>query len=159
MISSSNKTSSVKRKSSKSKLGAGEVKRSAIPSIAEHIHEQNAVTKSEKHQPYHQKQTSASGCDEREKVTKDKTIKTDPNRKSSNEKQEGLMHKSSTEMYKKAGGSIPNDPLGSLPTSHTKKYLPRQQTWAGPQGSTPPPLHTPSPTQSEYESCDQWDDY
>ena len=62
-----------------------------------------------------------------------------------------------TNMYKKS--SIPADALGSLPTSHTKKYLPRQQTWAGPQGSTPPPQISPSPTQSEYESCDQWEDY
>ena len=52
------------------------------------------------------------------------------------------------------------DPLGSLPTSHTKKYLPRQQTWAS--GTPPPPIHpqTPSPTQSEYDTCpDPWEDY
>ena len=51
------------------------------------------------------------------------------------------------------------DPLGALPTSHTKKYLPRQQTWAS--GTPPPPLpQTPSPTQSEYDTCpDPWEDY
>ena len=51
------------------------------------------------------------------------------------------------------------DPLGSLPTSHTKKYLPRQQTWAS--GTPPPPIpQTPSPTQSEYDTCpDPWEDY
>ena len=57
------------------------------------------------------------------------------------------------------------DPVAALPTSHTKKYLPRQQTWgaAGPgsptqhmgQGAT----HTPSPTLSEYDTCDPLDDY
>jgi len=79
-------------------------------------------------------------------------------------------------------GNMPNkevlaDPLGALPTSHTKKYLPRQQTWAG-TGSQPPtspanqvpnqtthqipPIspQTPSPTQSEYDTCpDPWEDY
>merc|ERR1711963_1004011 len=50
------------------------------------------------------------------------------------------------------------DPLGALPTSHTKKYLPRQQTWAS--GTPPPPPQTPSPTQSEYDTCpDPWEDY
>ena len=58
---------------------------------------------------------------------------------------------------------LPADPLGALPTSHTKKYpLPRQQTWSGEGGAqqhpTGPP-RSPSPTQSEYESCDPWDDY
>jgi len=44
------------------------------------------------------------------------------------------------------------DPLAALPTSHTKKYLPRQQTWSG--EGPPSPSHqiplpqTPSPTQS-----------
>ena len=54
------------------------------------------------------------------------------------------------------------DPVAALPTSHTKKYLPRQQTW----GSGSPtqhlgqgPNHTPSPTLSEYDTCDPWDDY
>merc|ERR1712062_196914 len=43
------------------------------------------------------------------------------------------------------------DPLGALPTSHTKKYLPRQQTWAS--STPPPPLpQTPSPTQSGVNS-------
>ena len=87
------------------------------------------------------------------------TRKLKSDRKSSSEYQEGLKAKSSPDMYKKTGGNIPIDPIGSLPTSHTKKYLPRQQTWAGPQGSTPPPPISPSPTQSEYESCDPWDDY
>jgi hypothetical protein len=57
------------------------------------------------------------------------------------------------------------DPVAALPTSHTKKYLPRQQTWANP--SPPPPVggllqppQTPSPTQSEYDTCpDPWEDY
>lgn len=82
-------------------------------------------------------------------------------------------------------GNMPNkeilaDPLGALPTSHTKKYLPRQQTWAGhptsvsagssnisPNFSSNPnllphpiPTQTPSPTQSEYDTCpDPWEDY
>ena len=56
------------------------------------------------------------------------------------------------------------DPVAALPTSHTKKYLPRQQTWgAGPGSSSPNlghgPAHTPSPTLSEYDTCDPWDDY
>lgn len=158
-VISSRKTSSVTRKPSKSKLVTGEVKLSAIPSSVEHMQQQNAVIRSEKQQLPRQKQPCASGCDEREKVAKDRKIKSDPNRKSSSEKQEGLVIRTTPDMYKKAGGNIPNDPLGSLPTSHTKKYLPRQQTWAGPQGSTPPPPYSPSPTQSEYESCDPWDDY
>jgi len=83
------------------------------------------------------------------------------------------------------GNNMPNkevlaDPLGALPTSHTKKYLPRQQTWAGhptsvsagssnisPNFSSNPnllphpiPTQTPSPTQSEYDTCpDPWEDY
>merc|ERR1712223_490029 len=45
------------------------------------------------------------------------------------------------------------DPLAALPTSHTKKYLPRQQTWAGGSEGGPPSPNltlpqTPSPTQS-----------
>merc|ERR1711956_169506 len=53
-------------------------------------------------------------------------------------------------------GNMPNkeilaDPLGALPTSHTKKYLPRQQTWAGHPTSvsagssniSPPPSRSP----------------
>ena len=48
------------------------------------------------------------------------------------------------------------------------RFLPRQQTWAGP-GQTPPPAanaqqqqvhQSPSPTQSEYDTaCDPWEDY
>ena len=83
------------------------------------------------------------------------------------------------------GNNMPNkevlaDPLAALPTSHTKKYLPRQQTWAGnptsvsagssnisPNFSSNPnllphpiPTQTPSPTQSEYDTCpDPWEDY
>ena len=150
------KTSSVTRKPSKSKLVAGEVKLSSIPaSVEEHMH--TVSTRSEKQQVNHQQPLRVSGgCEEREKVPKDKNFKSD--RKSSSENQEGLVVKTAPDMYKKASGNIPNDPLGSLPTSHTKKYLPRQQTWAGPPGSTPPPI-SPSPTQSEYESCDPWDDY
>ena len=151
------KSSSVTRKPSKSKLVAGEVKLSAIPaSVEEHMRSASS-TRSEKQKSNLQNQhqplsVDAGGCDEREKVSKDKNLKSD-HRKSSSENQEGLK----TDMYKKS--SIPADPLGSLPTSHTKKYLPRQQTWAGPQGSTPPPQISPSPTQSEYESCDPWEDY
>jgi len=58
------------------------------------------------------------------------------------------------------------DPIAALPTSHTKKYVPRQQSWASP---SPPPSaatfqsvtnQTPSPTQSEYDTCpDPWEDY
>jgi len=57
------------------------------------------------------------------------------------------------------------DPLAALPTSHTKKYLPRQQTWAGGSEGGPPSPNltlpqTPSPTQSEYDTCpDPWEDY
>ena len=146
------KTSSVTRKPSKSKLVAGEVKLSSIPaSVEEHM--QSVSTRSDNHQ---QLLRAIGGREEREKVPKDKNLKSD--RKSSSENQEGLVVKTAPDMYKKSSGNIPNDPLGSLPTSHTKKYLPRQQTWAGPQGSTPPPI-SPSPTQSEYESCDPWDDY
>merc|ERR1712223_732310 len=139
------KSSSVTRKPSKSKLVAGEVKLSAIPaSVEEHMRSASS-TRSEKQKSNLQNQhqplsVDAGGCDEREKVSKDKNLKSD--QKSSSENKEGLK----TDMYKKS--SIPADPLGSLPTSHTKKYLPRQQTWAGPQGSTPPPQISPSPTQS-----------
>lgn len=48
------------------------------------------------------------------------------------------------------------DPIAALPTSHTKKYLPRQQSL---RVGTPPAAGSPSPTQSEYDTCDQWDDY
>merc|ERR1712038_33396 len=134
---SNKKTSSVTRKPSKSKLVAGEVKLSAIPaSVEEHM--QSVTTRSEKQAVNHHQQQqhfrASGGCEEREKVPKDKNLKRD--RKLSSENQEGSVVK---DMYKKSSGNIPNDPLGSLPTSHTKKYLPRQQTWAGPQGSTPPP--------------------
>lgn len=51
------------------------------------------------------------------------------------------------------------DPIGALPTSHTKKYLPRQQTWSPPTPAAPA-VQTPSPTQSEYDTCpDPWEDY
>ena len=43
------------------------------------------------------------------------------------------------------------DPLASLPTSHTKNY---HKNFAGNS-----PAHSPSPTQSEYDTCDPWDDY
>eukprot|EP00092_Neocalanus_flemingeri_P000850 GFUD01000907.1.p1 GENE.GFUD01000907.1~~GFUD01000907.1.p1 ORF type:complete len:3255 (-),score=789.69 GFUD01000907.1:272-10036(-) len=43
------------------------------------------------------------------------------------------------------------DPIAALPTSHTKQY---HKNFVG----TPPP-HSPSPTQSEYDTCDPWDDY
>jgi len=43
------------------------------------------------------------------------------------------------------------DPVAALPTSHTKQY---HKNYSG----TPPP-HSPSPTQSEYDTCDPWDDY
>ena len=56
------------------------------------------------------------------------------------------------------------DPVAALPTSHTKKYLPRQQTWGAGGGSPTQNLgqahtHTPSPTLSEYDTCDPWDEY
>jgi len=61
-------------------------------------------------------------------------------------------------VFKKIG-----DPVAALPTSHTKKYLPRQQTW-GAGGGSPTQMgqaqtHTPSPTLSEYDTCDPWDEY
>lgn len=46
------------------------------------------------------------------------------------------------------------DPLAALPTSHTKKYLPKQLSL---RTGTPPAQYSPSPTQSEYDTCD--DDY
>jgi len=76
-----------------------------------------------------------------------------------------IVHNSDPAATSAAGnGNMPNkevlaDPLGALPTSHTKKYLPRQQTWAGTGSpSSPanpqtthqiPPIspQTPSPTQ------------
>ena len=156
-IATNKKISSVTRKPSRSKVVAGEVKLSALPaSVQEHV--QGASIRSEQEKINPQQSLSVIGkCDEREKVSTTRKLKSD--RKSSSENQEGLKAKSSPDMYKKTGGNIPIDPIGSLPTSHTKKYLPRQQTWAGPQGSTPPPPISPSPTQSEYESCDPWDDY
>ena len=42
----------------------------------------------------------------------------------------------------KAGGP-PSDPLAALPSSQTRQY----------------PAHSPSPSQSEYDTCDPWDDY
>ena len=44
------------------------------------------------------------------------------------------------------------DPVSALPTSHTKQYHRNY-------GSGTPPPHSPSPTQSEYDTCDPWDDY
>ena len=35
------------------------------------------------------------------------------------------------------------DPLASLPSSQNRQY----------------PAHSPSPSQSEYDTCDPWDDY
>ena len=46
------------------------------------------------------------------------------------------------------------DPLASLPTSHSKQY---HRAFSG--GSPPPGPHSPSPSQSEYDTCDPWDDY
>jgi hypothetical protein len=44
------------------------------------------------------------------------------------------------------------DPIAALPTSHTKKYLPRQQTWAPGSGPASPHFkQTPKPIFSEYE--------
>lgn len=40
------------------------------------------------------------------------------------------------------------DPLGSLPSSQSKR-----------DGGLPRSQHSPSPTQSEYDTCDPWDDY
>ena len=52
-----------------------------------------------------------------------------------------------------------SDPLASLPKSHEKKYLPRQQTWAsGQQAPTTTEGMSSSPSQSEYDTCDQADD-
>lgn len=42
----------------------------------------------------------------------------------------------------KAGGP-PSDPLAALPSSQHRQY----------------PAHSPSPSQSEYDTCDPWDDY
>lgn len=85
------------------------------------------------------------------------------NRKQSRNKQDAVK----TVIVDKSDSNMPNkeilaDPLGALPTSHTKKYLPRQQTWANPSSPlpSPPAVQTPSPTQSEYDTCpDPWDDY
>ena len=45
------------------------------------------------------------------------------------------------------------DPIAALPTSQTKQYHKNIGN-----GGSPPP-HSPSPTQSEYDTCDPWDDY
>jgi len=42
------------------------------------------------------------------------------------------------------------DPVAALPTSHTKQYS---------KNFGSPPPHSPSPSQSEYDTCDPWDDY
>ena len=54
--------------------------------------------------------------------------------------------------------------LSQQQAGKTAKFLPRQQTWAGHSGggagsllATPP--HSPSPTQSEYDTADPWEDY
>ena len=49
------------------------------------------------------------------------------------------------EKHKQSG-----DPVAALPTSHTKQYHKNFGT---------PPPHSPSPSQSEYDTCDPWDDY
>ena len=50
------------------------------------------------------------------------------------------------------------DPIGHLPTSQGKRHFSRQQTWAN--SSPPPSQQSPSPTQSEYDTCpDPWEDY
>lgn len=42
------------------------------------------------------------------------------------------------------------DPVAALPTSHNKQYH---------KNFGSPPPHSPSPSQSEYDTCDPWDDY
>ena len=54
-----------------------------------------------------------------------------------------------SKMYQKKKQNF--DPLAALPTSHNKQYH------RNVGGQTPP--HSPSPTQSEYDTCDPWDDY
>ena len=49
---------------------------------------------------------------------------------------------SSSNMFQR--GKHP-DPLASLPSSLNKQYSQSQ--------------HSPSPSQSEYDTCDPWDDY
>jgi len=128
--SSSKRNSSVTRKPSKSELVAGEVKASNLQSSADQKADQLKLLK-QLQQQHHQ----------------------------SSEQQQQQPQE---DMYKNM-----NDPLAALPTSHTKKYLPRQQTWAGPSTSStiptpsspPPVVNSPSPTQSEYDTCDPWDDY
>merc|ERR1711953_920425 len=139
-----NKKGAVNRKQSKNKLVAGEVK-SVIPSVVAETSQQG--------QP--------------------------PSENQSQQNNNSMMNKK----------EVLNDPIAALPTSHNKKYLPRQQTWASP--SPPPPnllpppssgmmmtpaggggsnttvgalgtlgTQTPSPTQSEYDTCpDPWEDY
>ena len=141
-----NKKGAVNRKQSKNKLVAGEVK-SVIPSVVA--------------------ETSQQGQPPSE------------NQSQQNNNNNSMMNKK----------EVLNDPIAALPTSHNKKYLPRQQTWASP--SPPPPnllpppssgmmmtpaggggsnttvgalgtlgTQTPSPTQSEYDTCpDPWEDY
>ncbi len=51
--------------------------------------------------------------------------------------------------------------MASEQEQQKKRSLPRQQTWAGSRGVSPPAgLQSPSPTQSEYDTCDDpWDEY
>eukprot|EP00093_Oithona_nana_P001773 01773.XXX_148_9859_1 [CDS] Oithona nana genome sequencing. len=67
----------------------------------------------------------------------------------------GLQQKSSR---KSSSNSLTSSSSVNRKQSRNK-YLPRQQTWAS--GTPPPPLpQTPSPTQSEYDTCpDPWEDY
>lgn len=54
-----------------------------------------------------------------------------------------------SKMYQEKHKQI-GDPVAALPTSHTKQYHKNFGT---------PPPHSPSPSQSEYDTCDPWDDY
>jgi hypothetical protein len=46
------------------------------------------------------------------------------------------------------------DPVAALPTSQTKQYAGRRPAPHSPLGDG----HSPSPTQSEYDTCDPWDE-
>jgi hypothetical protein len=129
---SGGRTSSVTRKPSKSKLVAGEVKA---------VHIQQQQQQQQPQQPQQQLERSHSHGNS--------MLAAHIEQRRAGEEA----------IFKKIA-----DPVAALPTSHTKKYLPRQQTWGAGPGSPAPNLghgsaHTPSPTLSEYDTCDPWDDY
>lgn len=145
-LSSSKRTSSVNRKQSKSKLVAGEVKAAQLlQSSVEQQEQQRALIKL-----YSQQQSKFGAPNDQQLV----------------EQQQGAPGRGEPPldvMYQ----NLP-DPLTALPSSQTKKYPTRQLvSWSGPSSASSTNSNvqpqfsgnacSPSPSQSEYESCDQWD--